>query len=323
MKRTRHFLLSVTLSAALLLPALPTRGQGAAITFDPTQAANMLRQFIEGQIEHSETLAQIAKQIEEAKKMYQFMDAAYKFTSTFISDSQILKETYENYQYIRNDIEAVQSQYQYYANGGKITPRRMYYTAMVVDRVAGDAYDEFRFLRDEVMSDKYKDLSHKDRMDLFAQSARKFRRYHTLLGQVIADNWNAVHGAQMNESAQKDTDAALGSGGDGTDGVFSGDVDKIVVEVQQKEDPASQIAGVKMEDLESQYRDKDLAASILKFVSYVILALALLMIPFNLARSRQGEHQTENALFKVAGGLFVIAMLLQVLSILLFNQKML
>lgn len=313
---------TVMLLLSLLLPAT-ARAQGAAITFDPTQAANMLRQFIEGQLEHSETLAEIAKQLQEAKKLYQFMDQAYKFTSTFISDSEILKEAWANYRYIQYDVEALQSQYQYYANGGKLTPRRLYYTGVVLDRVAGDAYDEFRFLREEVMSDKYKDLTHKDRMDLFAQSSRKFRRYHTLLGQVIADNWNAINRAEIEEATNDALDEALGTGGDGSEGAFDGDVDNIVTAVAAKNDPGMVVESVTIGDLEKQITDKNLVAGTFRLISYVILAIAILLIPANLLRSRSGEAQSQNALFKIVSGLVVIAMLMQVISIMLFNQKLL
>ena len=323
MKKIRISVIGLTLSVLALAPTVPAYGQVVAATFDATQAANMLRQFVEDKLMHSETLMQLGEQLAEAQKLYQFMDAAYKFTTEFIDDSQVIKDAYQSYRYIQSDINALKYQYQYYANGGKITPRRLYYTATVVDRVAGDAYDEFRFLREQVMSDKYKDLSHKDRLDLFAQSSRKFRRYHTLLGQVIADNYNAMKAAEVNEKAQEDVDAAMGTGGAGTgkqDGAYDGDVDKIVVELQQGQN-GDVIDGQTLEELEKAYRDKNLASSVIKLVSYIILVIALLLIPINYMRSRSGEMQTEDAFFKVFAGLFIAGMLLQVLSIVLFNQE--
>lgn len=319
-KRLGGMAATLMLLLSLLVPA-GVRAQVVAATFDATQAANMIRQFIENKLEHAETLEQLGQQLAQAKKLYQFMDAAYKFTSTFVSDSQILKETYENYQYIRRDIEALQSQYQYYAGGGKLSPRRIYYSAMVVDRVAGDAYDEFRFLRDEVMSDKYKDLSHKDRMDLFAQSSRKFRRYHTLLGQVIAENYSAMLTAEAGQAHQDAVDGALGTGGQGEEGAYDGDADRIVSKVASKNDPSATVAGVTMKEIEDEFRSKTLAGNVIRLVSYVILGIALLLIPFNFLRSRSGEHQTQDAFFKIAAGLFIMAMVLQVLSIMLFNQR--
>jgi hypothetical protein len=326
LKALKKELGTIVATIMLLLSLLiPTRAQaqGAALTFDATQAANMIRQFIEEQLQHSETLVELAKQIEEAKKLYQFMDAAYKFTSTFISDSEILKETWENYRYIQSDVEALQSQYQYYANGGKLTPRRLYYTAIVMDRVAGDAYDEFRFLRDEVMSDKYKDLTHKDRMDIFAKSSQKFRRYHTLLGQVVADNWNAINRAAIEEATNDAVDEALGTGGDGSGGAFDGDVDKIVTTVAAKNDPGMVIENVTIESLEKQITDKNMVASTLRLISYIILTIAIILVPANLFRSRSGETQSQNALFKILSGLFIVAMILQVISIMLFNKNLL
>ena len=300
----------------------PTEARAQAAVFDAVQAGNMVLQFVENRISDAEAFEHMLTQIAEARKLYQFLDQAYSFTQRFITDSQILKETYENYEYIKGDLRSLEYQYQSYANGGKISARRLYYTACVVDRVAGDAYDEFRFLKEEVLSDKYKDLTHKDRLELFAEASRKFRRYHTLLGQVIAENNLIIKKAEASEAEAETLEDALNISGNAGKGAYTINVENLVDQIKNGNksiDAPIRTSGKTTEnDVKEGLTSQQATRSVLNLVMWAIFIIAMALIPFQLVRIQSGEHGSQNSLWKVVFGLIISLMLLQMVKWIFF-----
>ncbi len=306
------------LAVAVAFCFLPLPGRAQVVVTDPTSLANDIYQFIEQNFQHIETLEQYGQQLkvslenlENVKQNLDMVRKTFSVASGFFKDARILVDTYDNLQRIAGDVNQVMSEVQYYQNGGKLSPHKVYYAMRLAGEISGRAVDTWNFAKDQVMSQD-NNLSLHERMMMLDEINKEFRRYHNLFKKVKKDI----------EEEAAEPEIAIGAGvtydiltrrvpnGKPTE-EEKDDIDEVVtasqaaVTASASADPSAPRPRVKRGAFQN---------NVISIVSYVITILAVLFFGWNFGVYNHGDRQRSDVLWKVGAGYLIMMVALSVLD---------
>lgn len=311
---TRRWRVLAVAVAFCLLP-VPGRAQPIVVS-NPSGLLNDIYQFIEQNYQHLETLEQYRQQLqvslqnlENVRQNLEMVRKTFSVASGFFKDARILVDTYDNLQRIAGDVNQVMSEVQYYQNGGKLSPYKVYYAMRLAGEISGRAVDTWNFAKDQVMSQD-NNLSLHDRMMMLDAINKEFRRYHNLFKKVKKDI----------EEEAAEPEIAIGAGVTYdvlTRRVPNGkptqeekdDIDEVVTASQVAVTASSASPAPKPRVKRGAFQN-----NVISIVSYAITILAVLFFGWNFGVYNHGDRQRSDVLWKVGAGYLIMMVTLSILD---------
>ena len=304
---------------------LPNIAKAQLVVSDPALLGNDIYTFIEQNFQHAEQIIELGKQLETAaqnlkvaKENFDMVRKTFSVASAYFKDAKILVDTYDNLQLISDDVDRVKSQVQYYQNGGKLSPSKVYYSMRLAGEIAGRAVDTWTFARDQIMSED-NNLSLHDRMEQLDAINKEFRRYHNIFKKASKD---------IDEESST-ADIAIGAGA--TYDILTKRVPNGKPTAEEKEDieEAVEISAREVaEDVstgettikQAKVKRGLFQNNVISIVSYIITILAVLFFGWNFGVYNHGDRQRADVLWKVGAGYIIMMVALSVFdNVFIFN----
>ncbi len=321
-KATRRWL-ALSAAALMALAPAPVRGQGAMVTFDATNFAINMKDFIEKSFRFTQEMENMINQLETQKANLETLRKATRIVSSFYQGAGVLTDLYDTYELLSYDIDRVQRQVTRLrtnewrrADGSYNVVYPVESTVRLVDELAGRAYDTYRFTKDEVLKED-NSITLDKRLDLMREGLREMRGYHSALRDIEThlkkQNDAAATRRESGDYARKRATARL-MGYD-----LSANERKVMdralgTAVEQLSAPASRGAEDKARaDAERERRHQSLG-SLSRFAMYGVTVLFIILIGWGYGVFNHGDRQRSDVLFKIYGGYIVMMALISVFN---------
>lgn len=304
-----------TIAAALFLAA-PLTSRAQTVVHDPTNFGGILKQIFTQITNHRDNVELAADEIEELEevitqttKVADGLNEVYSKVQPILSKTSVL---YDAGQDIQDSYNALAYNYQAYANlfnDGKLTYDELHRALSATNRSAMQLKKDYDMVNGALQSA----MTAKEKLDIIREARANAKARAERSRKKIQHMMDSICRAQ-NSAYMAETISAFNFG----TGVSQADPSRAAIRSTDWEsyldtDPTGDYT---LDQAESETKSQ--SRGIVGLISLILGILFIISLAWGGAKYFKGDPQNRDVLFKIAGGLFFVIILLQLISTLLF-----